>query len=258
MKKAALLLLALLLPAAAAGAPAAAPRQSSPEVRALLEKVDRLYRSSRSWARIEMEVVTPDWRRTLAMDFWTEGLDKTFIRVKAPARDAGAATLRKGGEMWNYFPKIDKVMKVPPSMMMGSWMGSDFTNDDLVKESTLMDDYHGEFFSPEKPDPALHHIRLKPRAETVSLWGSIELVIRKADLLPLREDYYDEKGRLQRSMEFSDIAPLGGRTMPRVMRMIPLSKAGHSTTIRYLDASFDGALPADTFTLRNLQRTAIK
>ncbi len=253
MKKAALLLL-LLLPAAAA----AAPQTSSPEVLALLEKVDRLYRSSRSRARIEMEVVTPDWRRTLAMDFWTEGLDRTFIRVLSPARDAGAATLRKGSEMWNYFPKINKVMKVPPSMMMGSWMGSDFTNDDLVKESTLMDDYYGEFFSPERSDPALHYIRLRPRAETVSLWGAIELVIRRSDLLPLREDYFDEKGRRQRYMEFSDIAPLGGRTMPRVMRMVPLSKAGHSTTIRYLDAEFDTALPAGTFTLRNLQRAGGK
>lgn len=253
MRKVALLLL-LLLPAAAA----AAPQRSSPEVLALLEKVDRLYRSSRSRARIEMEVVTPDWRRTLAMDFWTEGLDRTFIRVLSPARDAGSATLRKGSEMWNYFPKINKVMKVPPSMMMGSWMGSDFTNDDLVKESTLMDDYYGEFFSPEKPDPALHYIRLRPRAEAVSLWGAIELVIRRSDLLPLREDYFDEKGRRQRSMEFSDIAPLGGRTMPRVMRMVPLSKAGHSTTIRYLEAEFDAALPADTFSLRNLQRAGGK
>ena len=253
MRKVALLLL-LLLPAAAA----AAPQRSSPEVLALLEKVDRLYRSSRSRARIEMEVVTPDWRRTLAMDFWTEGLDRTFIRVLSPARDAGSATLRKGSEMWNYFPKINKVMKVPPSMMMGSWMGSDFTNDDLVKESTLMDDYYGEFFSPEKPDPALHYIRLRPRTKAVSLWGAIELVIRRSDLLPLREDYFDEKGRRQRSMEFSDIAPLGGRTMPRVMRMVPLSKAGHSTTIRYLEAEFDAALPADTFSLRNLQRAGGK
>lgn len=236
----------------------AVAQESAPEVKALLEKVDRLYRSDSSWAEIEMEVVTPDWRRTLAMDFWTEGLDKTFIRVKSPARDAGAATLRKGNEMWNYFPKINKIMKVPPSMMMGSWMGSDFTNDDLVKESTLMDDYSGDFFSPAKPDPAFHYIRLKPRRETVSLWGAIELVIRRSDLLPVKEDYYDEKGRLQRSMEFSDVGELGGRTMPRVMKMVPLSRAGHATVIRYRAARFDSGLPADTFTLRNLQRTAAK
>jgi outer membrane lipoprotein-sorting protein len=251
-------ILALLAALCLAQAAGAAPQESSPEVKALLSRVDRLYRSERSSARIQMEVVTPEWRRSLMMDFWTEGLDKTFIRVLSPARDAGAATLRKGGEMWNYFPKINKVMKVPPSMMMGSWMGSDFTNDDLVKESTLMDDYYGEFFSPGKADPALHYIRLKPRTETVSLWGAIELTIRRDSLLPVREDYYDEKGRLQRSMEFSDIADLGGRSMPRVMKMVPLSKAGHSTTIRYLEAGFDQALPADTFTLRNLQRTLVK
>jgi outer membrane lipoprotein-sorting protein len=251
-----LLFIAAALCLAASGH--ANPQETSPEVKALLNRVDRLYRSDRSWAQIEMEMVTPDWRRKLSMDFWTEGLDRTFIRVKSPARDAGASTLRKGKEMWNYFPKINKVMKVPPSMMMGSWMGSDFSNDDLVKESTLIDDYYGVFFTPAKPDPDLHYIRLKPRRETVSLWGAIELVIRKSDLLPVRQDYYDEKGRLQRKMEFSDIAELGGRTMPRVMTMVPLSKEGHSTTIRYTDARFDADLPADTFTLRNLQRTKTK
>lgn len=249
--------LSLFLLAAPACAGSTAER-SSPEVRVLLDKVDRLYRSDRSWAEIEMKVVTPEWSRTLSMDFWTEGLDKTFIRINSPARDAGAATLRKGNEMWNYFPKINKVMKIPPSMMMGSWMGSDFTNDDLVKESTLMDDYYGEFFKPEKPDPALHYIRLKPGRETVSLWGAIELQLRRKDLLPVREDYYDEKGRLQRKMVFSEIAELGGRLLPLVMSMEPVSKKGHSTTIRYLKADFDGKLPRDTFTLRNLQRTRIK
>jgi len=236
----------------------AAPGAASPEIKTLLDKVDRLYRSSRSWAEIEMEVVTPDWQRTLSMDFWTEGLNKTFIRINSPARDAGAATLRNGSEMWNYFPKINKVMKIPPSMMLGSWMGSDFSNDDLVKESTLINDYTGEFFTPAKPDPAYYHIRLTPKKETVSLWASIELVIGKEDLLPLREDYYDEKGRLQRTMEFSDIADLGGRRMPRVMKMVPVSKAGHTTTIRYIKAEFDGKPAKDTFTLRNLQRTRVK
>lgn len=229
-----------------------------PGVKELLDRVDRLYRSERSRASMEMAIVTPEWRRTLTMEIWTEGLEKTFIRVKSPARDAGAATLRKGNEMWNYFPKINKVMKVPPSMMMGSWMGSDFTNDDLVKESTLLDDYNGEFFRPEKPDPELHYIRLKPKKETVSLWGAIELEIRKDDLLPVSERYYDEKGRLQRKMEFSDIAELDGRRMPRVMKMVPLSKEGHVTTIRYLDAEFDLDLPDDTFTLRNLQRVKMR
>jgi outer membrane lipoprotein-sorting protein len=149
-------------------------------------------------------------------------------------------------------------MKVPPSMMLGSWMGSDFSNDDLVKESTLMDDYTGDFFIPAKPDPEYYYIRLTPKKDTVSLWATIKLVIGKKDLLPLREDYYDEKGRLQRTMEFSDISELGGRRMPRVMRMVPVSKPGHTTTIRYIKAEFDGELAKDTFSLRNLQRTRVK
>lgn len=250
MVKLFLFLAAFWLPHAAAGETQA----TAPEVRQLLDRVDRLYRSGRSHAEIEMEVVTPDWRRTLSMDFWTEGLDNTFIYINAPARDSGVATLRKGREMWNYFPKIDKVMKVPPSMMMGSWMGSDFTNDDLVKESTLMEDYYGQFFTPEKPDPALHYIRLRPRRGTISLWAAIELAVRKSDLLPLREDYYDEKGRLARTMEFSDVRELGGRNIPCVMRLYAPASPGRSTTIRYKKARFDAELPRDTFTLRNLQR----
>lgn len=249
----------LLIAAALLAAPAfsaAAPER--PDIRELLTRVDRLYRSSSSWSDIEMEVVTPDWKRTLSMNFWTEGLTKTFIRINSPARDAGTATLRLGNEMWNYFPKINKVMKVPPSMMMGSWMGSDFTNDDLVKESTLIDDYSGEYFAPSGADPAFYYVRLRPKKETVSLWAVIDLKIRKDDLLPASEEYYDDKGRLQRTMEFSGIGDLGGRRVPLVMRMVPVSKPGHATTIRYLKAGFDAALPADTFTLRNLQRTGIR
>ena len=249
----------LLIAAAALAVPAfSAAAPARPDVRELLTKVDRLYRSSRSWSEIEMEVVTPDWKRTLSMDFWTEGLKKTFIRIGSPARDAGSATLRLGNEMWNYFPKINKVMKVPPSMMLGSWMGSDFTNDDLVRESTLIDDYTGGYFEPAKPDPAFYYIRLKPKKDAVSLWAAIELTVRKDDLLPVREEYYDDKGRLQRTMEFSGTGDLGGRRMPKVMKMVPVSKPGHSTTIRYLRAEFDGELPADTFTLRNLQRNTAR
>ena len=99
-----------------------------------------------------MQVVTPNWERTLRMQMWTEGMDRTFIAILSPKKDAGIATLRKGTEMWNYFPKINKVMKVPPSMMMASWMGSDFTNDDLVKETSLLRDYDAAFAEPESED----------------------------------------------------------------------------------------------------------
>ncbi|HIC69853.1 MAG TPA: outer membrane lipoprotein-sorting protein [Candidatus Latescibacteria bacterium] len=96
----------------------------------IVDRVDKLYRSSTSHSRFEMLIVNPNWERRLVMEIWTRGMNETFIRIETPKKDAGIATLRRGAEMWNFFPKIDKVMKVPPSMMMGSWMGSDFSNDD--------------------------------------------------------------------------------------------------------------------------------
>ena len=111
--------------------------------------LNQLYRSESSHADMEMHIVTPHWERTLAMTVWTQGMNKTFIRITAPKKEKGVATLRIKNEMWNYLPKTNKVMKIPPSMMMGSWMGSDFTNDDLVKESSMLDDYTSQLIRPE-------------------------------------------------------------------------------------------------------------
>ena len=112
------------------------------EAVSLLKKIDELYRSDSSISTMKMRIVTPNWNRTLELQSWTIGMDDTFIRILSPKKDRGVATLKKGREMWNYFPKINKVIKVPPSMMMGSWMGSDFTNDDLVREVSLVKEYN--------------------------------------------------------------------------------------------------------------------
>jgi outer membrane lipoprotein-sorting protein len=229
---------------------------TAPDVKAIIEKADELYRSTTSSAELEMTIVTPNWERTLSMDVWTEGMDKTFIIVNSPLKEKGIATLRIETEMWNYFPRINKVMKVPPSMMMGQWMSSDFTNDDIVKESTLLDDYTAKLFSPENAEPDYYYIELKPKEETVTVWGKIELVVEKETYLPARQVYYDEKGNAMRILDFKEVRELGGKSIPSVMEMTPLSKErkGHSTTIKYLEATFDEELPNDTFTLRNLQK----
>ena len=125
-----------------------------PDVEAIVKKMDQLYRSETSHAEMEMQIATPHWERTLAMTVWTKGMDHTFIRITAPKKEQGVATLRIGNEMWNYLPKTNKVMKIPPSMMMGSWMGSDFTNDDLVKESSMLNDYTYQLVKPEDATPA--------------------------------------------------------------------------------------------------------
>ncbi len=223
------------------------------DVDAIIRKVDELYRSKSSYAELEMEIVTPHWQRTLSMNAWTEGMDKTFIRITSPKKEEGMATLRIENEMWNYLPKTNKVMKVPPSMMMSSWMGSDFTNDDLVREFSLFEDYTYELVEGEEED--LYYVKAIPKEDLPVVWGYIIIAVRKADYLPAWQKYYDEKGELMRVWNFSDIRTFGNRTLPSVMEMIPRQKEGQKTVMRYLVAEFDTEFDTDIFSLRNL-RTA--
>ncbi len=223
-----------------------------PTVEEIVKKSDELYRSATSYAEMEMQIETPDWKRTMRLKAWTEGMKKTFITILEPKKDAGIGTLKVGSEMWNYFPKINKVMKVPPSMMMGSWMGSDFTNDDLVKESTLLDDYTYRLIS--GPDATKYYIELIPKATTATVWGKIVITVDKSDLLPVTQEFYDEKGVKVRVMSLHEVKVMGGKKIPTVMELRSLTKPGNRTTIIYKEVQFDLKLDPDTFTLRNLQK----
>ena len=151
--------------------------------------------------------------------------------------------------MWNYFPKINKTIKVPPSMMMGSWMGSDFTNDDLVREVSLLKEYNVE-----KSDESENwRLTLIPKRETVTVWGQIEFVINKESLLPSEQTYFNEKGEKVRSMVFSEVRDYSGKKIPSIMTMVPLNKEGHKTVIEYVEAEFNAKIDSRIFTLRNLQ-----
>ena len=234
---------------AAASVPA---QENSPE--RIIAMVDQLYRRDTSYSKVQMTIVTPHWERRLEMEMWTEGMDKSFIHITAPRKEAGLSTLRIDREMWNYFPRIDKVMKVPPSMMMSSWMGSDFTNDDLVKESSMLEDYGAEFAEPEGAEAGFYYIALTPREHTPSVWARIEVVVRKEDLIPQRQVFFDEKGDKVRVMEFREVTRFGELNLPAVVEMVPLRKEGHRTIFRYVEARFDEVLDGGVFTLRNLRR----
>jgi outer membrane lipoprotein-sorting protein len=223
------------------------------DVNAIIKKVDELYRANSSYAEFEMEIVTPHWQRTLAMDSWSEGMDKTFIRITAPKKEAGVTTLRIENEMWNYLPKTNKVMKVPPSMMMSSWMGSDFTNDDLVKEFSLFEDYSYELIEVEGGREDLYYVKSIPREGLPVVWGHIIIAVRKEGYLPEWQKFYDEKDKLMRIWTYSDIRTFGDRTLPATMEMIPQNKEGHKTVIRYLKAEFDIDFDREIFSLRNLR-----
>lgn len=225
-----------------------------PNVEEIIHEIDRLYRSGTSSGEIEMTIVSSHWTRRLKMDVWSEGMDKTFIHITYPEKDSGITALRIGNEMWNYFPKINKVMKVPPSMMMSSWMGSDFTNDDLVKESSMLKDYSHRLIKLEDEEPGYYYVELVPKEMVPSVWGKIIIKVMKKDFIPVREDYYDEKGRKMRVIQFKEIKYFGGRRIPAVLELTPLNKKGRKTVIRYLSLEFDRRLDQGIFTLRNLQK----
>jgi len=226
---------------------------SPAEIKKIIKEIDQLYRSESSRSKMEMEIVTPHWQRTLVMKAWSEGQDKTFIRILEPKKEQGVATLRIKNEMWNYLPKTNKVIKVPPSMMMSSWMGSDFTNDDLVKEFSLFEDYTYEPATADNPDSSLVYVNCIPREDLPIVWGNIVIAARRSDHLPVWQKYYDEKGELMRVMEYSDIKTFDGRTIPATLSMIPKTKEGHKTVIRYDSIEFNAGVDKDVFSLRNLR-----
>lgn len=223
------------------------------DINAIVRRLDRLYRSSSSVSEIEMQIMTPHWQRTLVLRAWTEGTRKTFIRILSPLKDRDVATLRLGAEMWNYLPAVNKIIKIPPSMMAGSWMGSDFTNDDLVKESSLLDDYRYRRITPSDAQPDLIYIEFTPMENKPIVWNKIVTAVRAADYLPVTEQCFDERGAVLRVMTFSDIRDFDGRRLPSVMEIAPTNKPGHTTVMRYRSIRFDVPLNADVFSLRNLR-----
>ena len=179
------------------------------------------------------------------------GRELALLRILSPKKDRGISTLKRDDEMWNYFPKIDKVIKVPPSMMMGSWMGSDFTNDDLVKETQLVDAYHLSMVEDEQE----YLVTLTPKEQTVTVWGKIEYIVSKTPLLPVAQTFYDEDGTKVREMTFSEPKTFSGTLMPSILEMKPLNKEGHRTMIVYDEVDFDiPTINEQTFSLRNLKK----
>ena len=218
--------------------------------RQVIHEMEQLYRGDSSRSTITMKVETPQYERVMKMEGMSMGEDRAFFRFLSPKKDRGISTLKRDQEMWNYFPKINKVIKVPPSMMMGSWMGSDFTNDDLVKETTLVDAY---YLALEETDTE-YHVTLTPKEKTVTVWGKIDYIVNKSPLLPLAQIFYDDNGKRIRRLTFSEPKLFDGNLMPSVMEMVPLNKEGHRTLVIYDELEFNPSeVNEQTFSLRNLK-----
>ncbi len=232
-------------------------KDGKPNVDAILEHFNNLYRSKSSESRAMLTIVKPRRTRTLKLHTWTEGEDKALIVVEGPAKYRGQVSLKVDNNLWSYDPRIDLTIRIPHSMMLGSWMGSDFSNDDIVRETSYVDDYDTELVGPsEKPDPDGWLINMKAKEGVVGLWVRMEFVVTKDGTLPLVSRYYDRKGRLSRIMEFSDVRDFGGRRVPARMTLKPVDKKkkGYSTSFVYEKIEFDVELPAGTFEQSALRR----
>jgi len=231
------------------------PQDMPVDARAIVDRVDRLLRGDSSVGKMRMTVATRRWRREMALALWSEGTEKALVKVLEPRKEAGTATLKVGTDIWNYLPRIDRTIRIPTSMMMASWMGSHFTNDDLVKESRLIRDYEIQLsFKGPRDGILIYEFLLIPRPQAPVVWGKIVMEIRAADLMPVRARYYAEAGGLKRTLSFSDYRVLGGRLVPAVLRMVPSDAPEEYTEIRYTELEFDLPLPGDTFSLAALRK----
>lgn len=243
---------ALLMAVLLVGPARAATPTSAKEI---LDRVDDLFRGKSSHGRMVMTVTTANWKRSLTIEAWSEGKDKSLLRILAPTKEKGTATLRSGNDIWNYLPKVNRIIKLPSSMMGSSWMGSHFTNDDLVKESRMADDYTFTVsFEGQRAGRKVIEITCLAKPEAVVVWGKLVVAVQAEDYMPLELAYYDEDLKKARTMRFEDVGLLGGRRLPKRLVVTPADKPGESTEVTYQEMSFDLSLPADLFTLRSLQQ----
>lgn len=221
----------------------------------IVQKAEDAVKGKSSHATIKMVITTPDYTRTLEMESWWVGNEKALIVTKAPAKEAGNKTLKIGNEMWSYLRNTETTIKIPPSMMLQSWNGSDFTNDDLVRESNLAKDYHQKIIGNEKIDgEECWKIELDPKPDAPVVWGKLYYWVRKADYLPSIVQYFDEKGDMIRYMVYSDVKDFHGRKLPAKWVMYSKVKQGHSTAIIIEDMRFNVDIPDRIFSYRELER----
>lgn len=225
------------------------------DVMDIVKKADQVVRGKSNRAEMTMKIVKPDWSREFSMKTWALGEDYALIYLTAPVKDKGTVTLKRKSEVWNYLPSINKEIKIPSSMMMQSWMGSDFTNDDLVKESSFVNDYDHEISGDSTVDGRLcWKISSIPKPDAAVVWGKIISFISKDGYFQLLAVFYDEDGFAVRKMKGSQIKNAGNRVIPTVMEIIPLDKPGNRTIMTYQSIFFDEPVKPEFFSQQNMKK----
>ena len=225
------------------------------DIEAVVDHFENLYRADSSISTARLTVTKPRRTKTMELRIWTRGEEKALIVVQAPPREKGIATLMVGDNLWNYFPKINRTIRIPPSMMQSSWMGTDFTNDDLLNESSVVVDYtHKKLGEEDIAGRKCYKIELIPLEDAAVVWGKIFIWISVNDYLWMKAEYYDEDEYLIKTELAYDIKNMDGRIIPAKYELIPADKQGHKTVVVMDVVKFNIPLSDEFFSQQNMKK----
>lgn len=223
--------------------------------REIVDKAEERMIGKTSAANMTVRIVRPSWTRDMSLKAWTKGRKLAVILITAPAKDQGTIFLKRDNEVWNWIPSIERSIKLPPSMMSQNWMGTDFTNDDLVKESSTVDDYSHRISGEEVVDGMnCYRIEMIPKPEAAIVWGKVVLWIDQKDFMQLRAEFYDEDGELVSRMEGKNIKMLANRLMPSEFHMMPMNKKGNKTVLIYNALELDQPIDDSFFSTQKMKQ----
>ena len=225
------------------------------DVNAVVDHFENLYRADSSISTARLTVTKPGRVKTMTLKSWTRGEHKALVVIQSPPREEGVATLMVDKNLWNYFPRISRTIRIPPSMMQSAWMGTDFTNDDLVRETSFKEDYTYEVVK-RTQDPNGWLVRFTAKPDTVGLWDRFDLIVTPDARLPVEAKYYDRRDRHARTLYWDQVKTFDGRLIPAHMTLIPQDKdkQGDKTEMTYLSIDFSTNVPESMFSLSELER----
>jgi outer membrane lipoprotein-sorting protein len=221
----------------------------------IIKKADEKFNGEKSSIMVmSMTIIRPTWQRTIEFKNWSLGREYAMTLITAPAKDANQTFLKRGTEMWSWNPAISRLIKFPPSMMSQGWMGSDYTNDDILKESSVVNDYTHEVTGEETIEGRLcYKIKMIAKEEAAVVWGSQLRWIDKKDFLIIRAELFDEEGTLVRTETGSVIKSMDGRTIPTRMELIPADEPGNKTIVDIKEIKFNVQIPESFFSQQNMK-----
>lgn len=204
---------------------------------------------------MKISTIRPKWTREMTLKSWSKGDDFSLMLIQTPQKDKGITFLKRQKEVWNWVPSIERVVKLPPSMMSQSWMGTDLTNDDLVKESSTVKDYNHKLLEDKMIDGHLcYQIELTPKEDAAVIWDKIIAFVDKKNFVQRRAEMYDEDGELVNVMRNYNVQTVDGRELATTMEFIPMDKEGHKTVIEILSIEFDKPISDGIFTIQNMKK----